>query len=47
MPQSGPIAVLAQLSVVIFVNASLTGTVRKKLSWKMEKNQGFGDPTSS
>ena len=37
MTQYGPIAVLAQLSVVILVNISSTGTVRKKFGvgkWK-------------
>ena len=48
MPKYGLIACFSPVIKVEWVNISSMGTGSAKIgSWKMEKNQSFGDPKSS
>ena len=48
MPKYGLRACFNPVIKVEWVNVSSMGTGSAKIgSWKMEKNQGFGDPKSS
>ena len=48
MPKYGLIACFSPVIMGELVNISSTGTDSAKIgSWKMEKNQGFGDTESS